>query len=387
MRALVRYAFPKKKIYELSGFQPDGFINHHSGGCADTAMFAYGFEWLEEIIEVALVLRDTPWEVEADHWPELPALVTAYSYPRIVFKGHIDWAFIGRSYMKDSLWEFGQDRLKPFVSHLVDLSDQLSLEIQQKLQSLKQDLDSGRDNVVQGNTAFWNSDSMVMRARSASGTVWHASLRMRSLFSHGNEDFEDVAKAWHTGSGMLLTRVLGDEYDMVRAKMDWHILPGVTEEWRSDALPLKGHPMRCGGNAFAGTVSDGSLGVAAFDYRQNAGPVDDSTDSLAGDYSTVAANKAYFFQNWGVVAMGNAIHRASREDGSLKRGQNKSIVTTIDQARWRSNITVAVLQPGGQVEHIFAPSDGTCHQDFTIPHHEFAYVHQGHFFLACACDC
>ena len=92
----------------------------------------------------------------------------------------------------------------------------------------------------------------------------------------------------------------------VRARMDWHILPGVTEEWRTDALPLKGHPMRCGGNTFASTVSDGTVGVAAFEYRQQQGPADDAE---ADDYSTAQANKAYFFQPWGIVAMGNSVRR------------------------------------------------------------------------------
>jgi hypothetical protein len=32
------------------------------------------------------------------------------------------------------------------------------------------------------------------------------------------------------GSGMLQTKVVGDEYDYVRARMDWHVIPGVTEE-------------------------------------------------------------------------------------------------------------------------------------------------------------
>ena len=376
VKALVANAFNRKKIYELSGFQPDGFINHHSGGCADTAMKAYGFAWIKEIIDVAIMLRGTPWELERSDWHDLPAQVVTFSYPKIVFKGYIDWAFIGRTYMSDKLWRFGENDLKPVVSHLLDLSSMFSVDVQQKLQALKSDLDCGRENVVQGNTAFWNSDSMVMRARSTSGMLWHASLRMRSLFSHGNEDFEDVAKAWHTGSGMLLVRVAGDEYDMVRAKMDWHILPGVTEEWRSDALPLKGHPMRCGGNAFASTVSDGTIGVAAFNYQQHQGPAD---DTAANDYSTAQANKAYFFQLWGVVAMGHAVRRAARVDGSIKWGQNQSIVTTIDQARWRGDITVGFPHQGGLVEHVFSlnSSNGTCHENFTIPSQHFAYVHQG----------
>ena len=374
VQSLVMNAFPRKRLYDLSGFQPDGFINHHGGGCADTAMRAYGFEWIREIVDVALVLKDTRWGLERAGWPELPARIVSYTYPRIVFKNHIDWAFIGRSYMSDGLWEFGSKDLQPVVSHLLDLSYLLSDEVQQQLQTLKENLASGLESVVHGNTAFWNSDSMVMRARSVSGEAWHASLHMRSLFSHGNEDFEDEAKSWHTGSGMLLTRAIGDEYDMVRARMDWHLIPGVTEEWRFDTLPLKGHPMRCGGNTYASTVSDGTLGVAAFEYSHHSGPTDDAE---AAEYSTAEANKAYFFQTWGIVAMGNSVRRASRLDGSLKRGQNQSIVTTVDQARWRGNISVTIMLQDKQVDRVFSPLDGSCDEDFQIPQDHFAYVHQG----------
>ena len=121
--------------------------------------------------------------------------------------------------------------LEPVVYELLNhLSGGLSADMQQALQEIHPHLVEATDAVTSGNTAFWNSDTMVMRERSASGMTWYSSLRMRSLFSHGNEDFAQVAKSWHSGSGMLLTRVFGDEYDMVRARMDWHVLPGVTEE-------------------------------------------------------------------------------------------------------------------------------------------------------------
>ena len=50
-------------------------------------------------------------------------------------------------------------------------------------------------------------------------------------------------------------------------------------------------------------------------------------------------------------------------------------MTTIDQARWRGNISVGLPQQGGQ--RVFSPLQGTCHEDFTIPQGQFAYVHQG----------
>ena len=65
---------------------------------------------------------------------------------------------------------------------------------------------------------------------------------------------------------MLKVVVYGDEYDQVRARMDWHVLPGVTEEWRTSTMPsLKDATMEgTGGNHFAASASDGTIGLAAF---------------------------------------------------------------------------------------------------------------------------
>ena len=82
---------------KTKGYQPDGFINHHHGGCADTAMTAYGFEWLTEMIDVCVMLRDTRFSMEEiPGWLDFPARVLTYTYSRILYKGQIDFAFTGR---------------------------------------------------------------------------------------------------------------------------------------------------------------------------------------------------------------------------------------------------------------------------------------------------
>lgn len=68
-----------------------------------------------------------------------------------------------------------------------------------------------------------------------------------------------------------MIKVTGDEYEEARFKWDWHALPGITEELRDDDLPKSeknndGDPEKnCGGNDFAGGVSDGRFGMAAFE--------------------------------------------------------------------------------------------------------------------------
>ena len=290
---------------------------------------------------------------------EVPARWLAYSYNRICFKGHIDWAFLGREYHVEELNYFWEQKLIPTVTSLVnEHAAALPASVIAELQVMLTDPITGPPGEVNGNSAFYNSDSMVHRA-----SGWYMSVRMKSLRSQGNEDFESTGKTWHAGSGLLQARVHGDEYDYVRARYDWHVLPGVTEEWRTDSIP-KGHSSssnRCGGNAYAGVVSDGVLGMSAFHFLPH-------PDDTVG-FAVVEANKAYFFHDFGAVALGNSIAR-------IKSGQGNAIVTTLEQARWRGDITYQVGTGGSPTTLPFSVSGG-CAISLQIAVGETAWLHQG----------
>eukprot|EP00928_Gymnodinium_smaydae_P042448 TRINITY_DN28583_c0_g1_i2.p1 TRINITY_DN28583_c0_g1~~TRINITY_DN28583_c0_g1_i2.p1 ORF type:complete len:582 (+),score=72.32 TRINITY_DN28583_c0_g1_i2:238-1746(+) len=145
---------------------------------------------------------------------------------------------------------------------------------------------------------------------------------------------------------------------MVRARMDWHVLPGVTEEWRSDPLPVKG--MRCGGNTFAGTVASGNRGVAAFQYL----PHPEENDH----HVAAAANKAYVFLDSVVLAVGNSVRRA-------RDGQQKRIVTTLEQARWRGDLTYQLQSE--PVETVRFSKIASSEFSIDVPPGKVAWLHQG----------
>ena len=72
--------------------------------------------------------------------------------------------------------------------------------------------------------------------------------------------------------------------------------------------------------------------------------------------------------------------RATHVDGSPKIGQSKSIVTTIDQARWRGNITIGVQRtsPSEVIEHeLIVFGKGTCQRDLEVEAGALVWVHQG----------
>lgn len=258
--------------------------------------------------------------------------------------------------------------IKPVLSTLLRASEG---KLDPELRSQLEVMDStkfGPDPRVDGNTAFWVSHSMVHRRHG-----WYMSARFRSRRAHGNEDFDTVAKSWHCGSGVLKVAVQGDEYDQTRARMDWHALPGVTEEWRDDDLPLLNDADMegIGGNHFASGASDGQIGLAAFRYTHH-------ELETSVHYSAAAANKAYFFLDDSVVGLGNSVRR-------IQSGQGRSIVTTLDQVRWRGAITFGNASSGAREVIAFdgdplvgrLPSGG-CARTVPIAPGETLFLHHGH---------
>lgn len=366
--ALLHGAYHRATRIRQSGFLPDGFISHHCDKGNDAALKAYGFEWLQRPLQVAALFRGTPWmaALGAD-WMAMPVAYLTYTYNRVCFKGQIDWSFVGRAYSGQTLYRFWKSELRPTVAILLDeFASELAPEARQQL-AVMHATKAGPEPAIHGNTAFWVSHAMVHRHHG-----WYMSVRFRSRRAHGNEDFDAVSKSWHCGSGVLKVLVHGDEYDQVRARMDWHVLPGVTEEWRNDTLPhLKDASLEgTGGNHFAASASDGQLGLAAFQYVHH--------ELETSVYSSAASNKAYFFLPDGVVALGNSVRR-------VQTGQGHSIVTTIDQSRWRGPITLHSASLG--IHEIIAfdgdpiagrlPSGGCARLVAITPGHTLS-LHHGH---------
>ena len=358
--AILGGSYKRPRLRGLSGFLPDGMISHHTDYCQDTAMFAYGFEWLSDPLKYARVVANTPYGFTQDQL-EVPAKWIAYSYARVVFKGGIDIAISGREYHAETTGLFWNIEGSKAAKMLVeDHEESLPESLVSTLRAMyADDVYGPNTSFGYGNTAFFNSDTMIHRRANTAGENWYISVRFRSTRAQGAEDFEDEPKSWHMGSGMLQTKVVGDEYDYVRARMDWHVIPNVTEEWRTDSLPDQSDG-RCGINTLAGSVSDGDLGAAFYHHLP---------DTSLERYNVVEAQKSWYFGPSGVVASGRKIKRVHTY------GSNEEIVTTLEQSRWRSAITVHV--EGSSSIQLPFDADGGCARTITIPRGKTAFLHQG----------
>ncbi len=332
-----------------SGFQPDGTVTHHLPGSSDIAMAAYGYGWLTEVIDGYTLLRDTPVDLGSRGY-QFIADRYLYTYDKMIYRGAMDFAVCGRSY-------FGN--MRKFVDGMpVDINRLLAAKQRATVITNEAALKAWRDSLVNqthaqsGNSPFWVGQFMVHRRGGSGEMPSYFSVKMENDRTNGAEDFERVRKAYHAGSGILQVKVRGDEYEQTRANWDWHALPGLTEEWRNDALPPN-TAIAYGGSPFAGMASDGRYGFAAMEYR-----------ALPKQYASAQADKAFFFTATEAVALGCNIAR-------INPGQGREIITTIDQTLWVGEVTYSI--DGATPKHI-KQGDSV---DLTLSPTSPSWVHQG----------
>ena len=309
------------QFFSQAGFHPDGTITHHKGyNASDVAMVAYGFEWLLTNNDAAKYFKNTSYEMDGAGLQFVSDRID-YTYRRMIYKNSLDFLVTGRSFFTD-LSHFGSKDIKNAITDVMDGKNTTSVLFNEsELLSLKNNLVNGT-HAHTGTTAFWNADYLMHRKESGTDH-YYFSVKHKSVRTAGAEDFDKIRKSWHAGSGSFLLRVTGDEYSQkVLHNFDWHVIPGVTEGWRTDVMPTgEATASLPGGNIFSGILSDGTYGLSGYVHK----PID--------MYTSAEALKSYhFIGNYG-TAIGSSIKRKSGSSGT------EMIVTTIDQSEQLGVIT------------------------------------------------
>lgn len=308
-------------MYDQSGFHPDGTVSHHTGHSAsDVAMVAYGFEWMAEINKAIAFFQNTPFPIEDSQYQFLADRIN-YTYRRMIYKQHLDYVVAGRSHYAD-MKKFATKSIDEAVTKLVSgKSPSTVIDNERELVELNESIQNNT-HVHSESVAFWNADYLVHRRENEEGPFYF-SVKQKSVRTAGAEDFSKIRKSWHAGSGVFQLKVDGDEYALpVLKAYDWHVLPGVTEEWRTDPMP-RGPASAAGPglNSYSGVLANGHCATAAFHYL----PTPGSEHHRLSQYASATAFKSYHLTDNLGVAIGSAI---ARKDA----GQGNPIVTCIDQS-------------------------------------------------------
>ncbi len=298
--------------YRQSGFHPDGTISHHIGKGTDAAMVAYGFELLTQCSNGYSFFKDTRYRIDSKNYQfQLDRLLNVY--PKLFYKGQMDFLVSGRTFLSD-LTKFVSNTYNDAVHNLnIARSKDTKIVGMDSLIQLNANIQKGQFE-YSGTDAYWVNEFLVHR-RGKNEKPYYASVKLKSERTVGAEDFSKIRKSWHAGYGILQVKVKGDEYDQqVLSNMDWHALPGLTEEWRNDPMPKSGGAAAslAGNNKIAGVLSDGNNGMAMYHHLPKE------------KYSSATALKSYYFLEDRIVALGNNIQR-------IREGQGNNINTFIDQ--------------------------------------------------------
>lgn len=337
--------------YGQSGFQPDGTISHHIGHGTDAAMVAYGFEWLTALNVGYNYLKGTPYEVSAATLQfELDRLLDVY--PWLFYNGGMDYLVSGRSFLEDQSRFVENTYQKGVKSLLKAIGKRRDVMRKDSLRRVAAAIADGTDG-RSGNKAYWVNEFMLHRR--GGDKPFYASVKLKSERTVGAEDFDlRTRHSWHMGYGVMQLKIKGDEYSRpVLANYDWHALPGLTEEWRTDSLPLEGGSQASlpGANKIAGVLSDGTDGMAMYHHLPSE------------DYSSATARKSYHFMGDRIFAVGSGIRR-------LRSGQGAELATFMEQGALDSPLTVS----GGGLDCVIAPGESRC---VDLPVREMMYVHIG----------
>lgn len=326
--------------YAQSGYQPDGTISHHTGHGTDAAMVAYGFEWMTDLNNGFQYFKNTPYEVPGKHLQfELDRLLEVY--PVMIYKGGMDNLVAGRSFLQDQGQFVRKTYAKGVNSLLKARSKKSDVSRADELKEMLRRIKSGEFEMT-GVEPFWVNEYLVYRQGDDNGLKpFFASVKLKSERTVGAEDFDKkVRHSWHMGSGVMQMKVRGDEYSVpVLANFDWHSLPGLTEEWRTDPLPLKGGSQASlpGDNKIAGVLGDGVSGMAIYLHLPRE------------KYSSAKGFKSYGFLDGKVFAQGSGIER-------YREGQGKEIATFVDQGAMTGPLTLFIdgkttmVNPGESVD-------------------------------------
>ncbi|MCC7261466.1 MAG: hypothetical protein IT369_02985 [Candidatus Latescibacteria bacterium] len=206
-----------------------------------------------------------------------------------------------------------------------------------ELQALLAHLDGEAGPPLAGNRHFWRSDTMAHHR-----PAFYTSARMFSdrLLNTDRPCNGEALWSHHIADGCNLILCHGAEYRDLFPLWDWQKIPGTTV---AQAPQLEGEVCRRGSRSFAGGVSDGRYGLAAFDFERDG----------------LQARKAWAFFDEGFACLGAGISYAAAHP----------VITTLNQCALRSEVVVSV---GGQRRTLGAGTHRLENPDW-VHHDQIAY--------------
>lgn len=290
------------EISTAEGIQAD-YSFHQHGPCLYS--HGYGAAFAQDATRLALLAGGTGFAFDEERVQRLANLVL--DGHQWLSRGHTpDYGAIGRQTARP-------DQQCSYLAGVVRDLLQLPTGREAELEALLAHLEGQAGPPLSGNRHFWRSDTMAHHR-----PAYYASARLYSdrLLNTDQPCNGEALWSHHIADGCNLILRHGQEYRDLFPLWDWQKVPGTTVE---QVPRLEGEVCRRGSRAFAGGVSDGSYGLAAFDLERDG----------------LRARKSWAFFDEAFACLGAGIACAS----------DHPVITTLNQCALRGEVVVST---GGQ---------------------------------------
>ncbi|MCE5250770.1 polysaccharide lyase 8 family protein [bacterium] len=289
------------RISMEEGIQPDFSFHQHG---ALLYNHGYGAVFASNCSELATVVTGTRFEFPADKIGILNGLILD-GCQWMIRCSTKDYGATGRGITRRQGTNPSAGYLRPIVENMLKIPTGRETGYRDLLARLE----GGNTAPLTGNRHFWRGDIMTHHRPD-----YYASARMFSnrLLNTDNPANDEGLKSHHLADGCTYIMRTDWEYHDIFPVWDWQKIPGTTVELTPE---LAGKICIKGTRPFAGGVSDGMYGMAAFDFERDG----------------LFARKAWFFFDDEFVCLGAGITCSS----------DNPVVTTVNQCFLKGDLTVS----------------------------------------------
>ena len=291
------------KITTGRGLKPDMSFHHRTDNVISTLAYGTGYAsafsyWAVKIAGTKFNFPEAAMKLLIDYYLDGISKSMAFGkYPDIAAKNR-DLSRKGT--LAPASAEIAENLLKASDYRKAELEELLKIRKGEKTPNLT------------WNRFFWHSEYFTHQR-----PKWFSSVRMHSNRQNNMEQphNEEGLKNHHFADGSNFISVSGKEYLDIFPVWDWQKIPGTTIV-QKPALPHWNQIAKKGLSDFAGGVSDGNYGAAAFDFQS--------------PHDSLKARKAWFFFDREYVCLGAGI--TSQAD--------HTVVTTLNQCLLSKEVVV-----------------------------------------------
>jgi len=329
-------AFDEAKIMRGSddGIKADYSFHQHR---SQLYIGGYGRSFMRDILSLGMLANGTSYSINTNQLQILTDQVLE-GFQWFCHRSAFDFGAVGREISRPGATS--SSAVLNFITSLKELNAPGTIELDRCYNFIRGEADFQSP----GNKYFWKSEIMVHH-----GSDFYFSSKISSSRTTGTETVNgENLKRKYLPWGATNIMVDGNEYFNIFPVWDWSRIPGVTSYYEDVAADTNGSPRLVSESSYAGGVSDGVFGLAAYDYI----------------YDGIEARKAWFFTPESVFCFGAGINASKNPDvitsinqcfsSGIVKGKNGIIKSVINSdlklfksIRWVYHNKVGYVFPSG----------------------------------------